>query len=55
MMTQSRGIQMDRGRISIELGSGNEQSRSRLALSHEWVESKRRQRREAESREARKK
>jgi len=44
MMTQSRGIQADRGRRYREMGGGNKQSGSRLALSHKWMESKRRQR-----------
>ena len=44
MMTQSRGIPADKGRRSKEPGSGNEQSGSRLALSHEQTKSKGRQR-----------
>ena len=55
MMTQSRGIPTDRGRISREPGSRNEQSGSRLGLSHKQIEevggSRKRDRRERERRE----
>jgi len=40
MMTQSRGIPADWDMRSRELGSGNEQSGSRLALSHEQTKSR---------------
>lgn len=40
MMTQSMGIQADRGRRFREPGRGNKPSGSELALSHEQTKSK---------------
>jgi len=51
MMMQSKGIPADRGRRSREPGRRNEQSGSRLALSHEQtekVEKEKKQKRRAE-------
>jgi len=51
MMTQSRGIPVDKGRRSRESGSRNEQSGSRLALSHEQTEKAERRKMRNRSRE----
>ena len=40
MMMQSKGSQADKGRRSMEPRSGNKESGSRLALSHEQTKSK---------------